>query len=232
MSITGAAYNLASSNTIAPINFGVLHVGDPTATRALSIMNTAPAGAFSEGLDSSFGSYTNNGGTLTPGFAGSITNLRGGIDEFDEHDGFARYRCGRVGQRQHHGPSGVERHDQRVAEYCAARPDAAVTGSVITGTITNLAVPQIKNCADHLCRANRRCGWNQGCQHHQRRAGQPVYRRADRQRDRHHRHRHHRRGRLWAAHRQSGARRPADQCHLYPSRYRCIDRRRQSGQRR
>ena len=35
ISITGAAFNLAGSNTIAPINFGVLHVGDPTATRAL-----------------------------------------------------------------------------------------------------------------------------------------------------------------------------------------------------
>src|SRR5208283_5217750 len=55
LSITGAAYNLASSSTITPINFGVLHVGAPTASIALSITNMAPAGAFSEGLDSSFG---------------------------------------------------------------------------------------------------------------------------------------------------------------------------------
>ena len=99
MSITGAAYNLAGSNTIAPINFGVLHVGDPTATRALSIMNTAPAGTSQEGLDSSFGSYTNNGGTLTPGFRRLDHQPRRGIDEFDEHDRVAQYCCGRVGQR-------------------------------------------------------------------------------------------------------------------------------------
>jgi hypothetical protein len=80
MAVTGAAYNLASSNAIAAIDFGVLHVGDPTATRALTIANTAPAGAFSEGLDSSLGSYVNNGGSLTPGFVGSIANA-GGYDE-------------------------------------------------------------------------------------------------------------------------------------------------------
>ena len=44
ISITGVAYNLASSNTIAPLNFGVLHVGDLTATPMPTITNTAPPG--------------------------------------------------------------------------------------------------------------------------------------------------------------------------------------------
>ena len=78
--ITGAVYNLASSNVIAPINI-VAHVGDGggSVSQALTIENTAPTGAFSEGLDSSFGAYTPGGGdNLTRTFSGSITNLVAG----------------------------------------------------------------------------------------------------------------------------------------------------------
>jgi hypothetical protein len=78
VSVTGGVYNLASSNTIAPIDI-VAHTGQGIVSQALTITNTAPAGAFSEGLDSSFGAYTPSGGsTLTPGFAGSVTNLAAG----------------------------------------------------------------------------------------------------------------------------------------------------------
>ncbi len=80
VNVTGGVYNLASSNTIAPVHL-VYHVGDGggTESQALSITNTAPAGAFSEGLNSSFGAYSPNAGnTLTPAFSGSITNLAAG----------------------------------------------------------------------------------------------------------------------------------------------------------
>ena len=81
VNVTGGLYNLASSNAIAPINL-VLHVGQGggSVSQALSITNTAPTGLFSEGLDSSFGAYTNSGGAsaLTPTFFGSITNLAAG----------------------------------------------------------------------------------------------------------------------------------------------------------
>jgi hypothetical protein len=145
MSITGAAYNLASSNTIASINFGVLHVGDPTATRALSIMNTAPAGVFSEGLDSSFGAYSNNGGTLTPGFAGTITNLAAGsTNSTSMTASLGTTTAGSV-----NGNITVHQASNGTISGLANSPlpdqTPAVTGSVITGTITNLAVPQINN---------------------------------------------------------------------------------------
>ena len=79
----GSAYNLASSNTIAPISV-VAHVGDGGGSvgQTLTITNTAPAGAFSEGLDSSFGGFTAGpGNTLTPTLSGSITNLAAGLTD-------------------------------------------------------------------------------------------------------------------------------------------------------
>jgi hypothetical protein len=143
MSITGAAFNLASSNTIAAINFGVLHVGDPTATRALTITNTAPAGAFSEGLDSSFGSYANSGGTLTPGFAGSIANLAAGsTNSTSMTASLGTTTAGSVS-----GTITVHQASNGTISGLAntALPDQtpAVTG--IVGIIDNLAKPQINN---------------------------------------------------------------------------------------
>jgi hypothetical protein len=145
LNISGAAYNLASSSTIAPINFGVLHVGAPTATVAVSITNTAPVGVFSEGLDSSFGAYNNNGGTLTPGFAGSITNLAAGsTNSTGMTASLGTTTAGSV-----NGTITVHQASNGTISGLAntALPDQtpAVTGSVITGTITNLASPQINN---------------------------------------------------------------------------------------
>ncbi len=80
VAVTGAVYNFATSSAIAPVNF-VAHVGDGggSVSKTLSVTNTAPTGAFSEGLNSSFGTYTPGGGdSLTPTFSGSIANLTAG----------------------------------------------------------------------------------------------------------------------------------------------------------
>jgi hypothetical protein len=144
ISITGAAYNLASSNMIAPISFGVLHVGDPTATRTLSITNTAPAGAFSEGLDSGFGLYGNNGGTLTPSFAGSITNLAAGsTNSSNMTASLGTATAGSVNGTItiHQASNGTI---SGLSNTALADQTPAVTGTV-QATITNLAVPQVNN---------------------------------------------------------------------------------------
>ncbi len=144
LNITGAAYNLASSNVIAPINFGVLHVGTGTAMQNISITNTAPAGSFSEGLDSSFGAYNNNGGTLTPGFAGSITNLAAGsMNSSNMVASLGTTTAGSV-----IGTITIHQDSNGTISGLANTPlpdqTPAVSGSV-TATVTNLAVPQINN---------------------------------------------------------------------------------------
>ena len=83
ISVTGTGYNLAQSNVIDPVHI-VAHVGDGGGliSQALTITNTAPAGIYSEGLNSSFGSFTAGGGdTLTPTFTGSINNLAAGATD-------------------------------------------------------------------------------------------------------------------------------------------------------
>ncbi len=69
VSITGGIYRLAQANTVAPVNFGNVHVGD-TVSQALTIQNTAANDGFSEKLDASFGGssdsrITNNGGSIS-----------------------------------------------------------------------------------------------------------------------------------------------------------------------
>ena len=80
VNVSGAVYNLATSNVIAPINL-VAHTGDGggTVSQALTITNTAPVGMYSEGLNSSFGGFTpGTGNTINPTLSGSITNLAAG----------------------------------------------------------------------------------------------------------------------------------------------------------
>ena len=77
ISVSGGVYNLASANTIGtPVNLGTVHQGGTFGTSALSISNTAAAGAFTEGLNASFsgitGAASNNGG--------SFSNLAGGAN--------------------------------------------------------------------------------------------------------------------------------------------------------
>ena len=77
--VTGGVYNLAAAMIgVNPINFGNVHVGD-TVSQGVAITNSAPAGAFSEGLDASFGTatdarITNNGGSIGLLAAGSTDN--------------------------------------------------------------------------------------------------------------------------------------------------------------
>ncbi len=145
VAVTGAVYNLASSNTIAPINFGVLHVGQNSGsvTEALTITNTAPTGSFSEGLNSSFGSYTGSG-SLTPTFAGSITNQTAGAT--DSTSMTAKISTATAGSIS--GNITVHQASNGTIDGLANTPLAdqtpAVSGSV-TATVTNLAVPVVNN---------------------------------------------------------------------------------------
>ena len=65
-----AAYRLADPNTLAPIAFGNVHVGDAV-SQALTITNLAPNDGFSEKLNAGFGSATD--GRIT--FAGAVNGL-------------------------------------------------------------------------------------------------------------------------------------------------------------
>ena len=141
-----AAYNLAQSSIVGPINLGVLHVGDNggSVTQALSISNIAAAGAFTEGLDSSFGSYTNNGGSLTPTFSGSITNLAVADGASTAMTvSLSTLTAGTV-----NGNINIQQASNGtisgLANTALADQNPSVSGSVIA-TITNLAVAQINN---------------------------------------------------------------------------------------
>ena len=79
VTVTAGVYNLASSSTISPASIITrVGAGGGSVSQALSVQNTAPVGAFSEGLDSSAGTYTSGGGNLTPTVSGTITNLAAG----------------------------------------------------------------------------------------------------------------------------------------------------------
>src|SRR6266851_4176278 len=54
VNITGNVFRLAQANTLSPVNFGVVHVGD-TVQQALSVSNIAANDGFSEKLNASFG---------------------------------------------------------------------------------------------------------------------------------------------------------------------------------
>ena len=77
INVSGNVFNLASSSVIGAINFGVRHVGDGTITQNLSVTNTAAAGLFSEGLDSSFGAFSGSGGSKISTI-GAIVNQAAG----------------------------------------------------------------------------------------------------------------------------------------------------------
>jgi hypothetical protein len=73
LAANAAAYRLAEANTIAPVAFGNVHVGD-VVSRALTIGNLAPNDGFSERLNASFGSA--NDPRIT--FAGAVSGLGAG----------------------------------------------------------------------------------------------------------------------------------------------------------
>ncbi len=144
VTVTGTGYNLAQSNTIAPINLGVLHAGSGIVSQAISISNIAPTGNFTEGLDSAFGAYTNSGGTINPTFSGSITNLAAGATDATSmkvsvNTASVGTISGNIAILQDSNGS-----IDGLGNTKLATQNPAVSGSV-TATITNLAVAQINN---------------------------------------------------------------------------------------
>ena len=88
VNVTGSVYRLAdaSPHTPEPIDFGILHVGDPAPSQTLSITNSTVNDGFSERLEATIGSAT-GGMTTNGGFfnglvpeATNSTNLSVGID--------------------------------------------------------------------------------------------------------------------------------------------------------
>ncbi|MBL8481950.1 MAG: choice-of-anchor D domain-containing protein, partial [Rhodocyclaceae bacterium] len=70
VNVSGAVYRFAAANTLAPVNFGVVHVGD-VVQQSLSITNTAVADGFSESLNASFGA-TSDARITTSGSVGLL----------------------------------------------------------------------------------------------------------------------------------------------------------------
>ncbi len=69
---SGTLFNLATASTVAPVNFGIVHVGQ-TATHTVTLSNNAAPGVYSENLDGSF-SGTSTGFTAS----GSVSELAAG----------------------------------------------------------------------------------------------------------------------------------------------------------
>jgi hypothetical protein len=147
VAVTGAIYNFATSNAIAPLHF-VQHVGDGggSVSQALIITNTAPAGAFSEGLNSGFGAYTPGvTDTLTPTFKGSITNLAAGATDSTsmlatiDTTKAGLFNGSTVVQQASNGATTSGLGITKLADQ-----NVGVSGSV-TGGVFVLASPQINN---------------------------------------------------------------------------------------
>jgi hypothetical protein len=69
---SGILFNYATASTVAPVNFGIVHVGQ-SLSKAISVTNKAAAGKYSENLDASFsGTSANFTGS------GSISELLAG----------------------------------------------------------------------------------------------------------------------------------------------------------
>jgi hypothetical protein len=66
VNVSGTVYRLAAASAPAPVNFGIVHVGD-TPAQAISITNSAANDGFSEKLDASIGGAT-TGITTNSGF--------------------------------------------------------------------------------------------------------------------------------------------------------------------
>src|SRR5260221_1689975 len=76
--LQGGVYNLASANTITtPVSLGNVHVGGTFGTSTLSLLNTAAAGAFSEGMRGQLGTVCGGGRAV----GGSVSNLLAGAGD-------------------------------------------------------------------------------------------------------------------------------------------------------
>ena len=144
VNVSGSVYNLASSSTIGAIDFGLRHVGDGPITRLLTITNTAPGGAFSEGLDSSFGAFSGTGGSRIS-TSGSITNLiAGATDSSSMSITLDTSTVGNVNGTQavHQASNGTI---SGLGNTALADQNPQVTGQVANGMVVRFANPQINN---------------------------------------------------------------------------------------
>lgn len=147
ISVSGNVYNLASSSTIGAINFGLHHVGDGVVTQNVSVSNTAAAGLFSEGLDTTFGAFTGAGGSRIT-TTGSVTNLAAG----STNSGSLQVQLdtstvGTVNGSLHFNQAS-NGTISGLGNTTLAGQDAAVTADIQgTGTVVRFAAPQINTAA-------------------------------------------------------------------------------------
>ncbi|HOI15512.1 MAG TPA: choice-of-anchor D domain-containing protein, partial [Geobacteraceae bacterium] len=104
VTVSGSVFRTAAPNTLAPVNFGIVHVGD-VVQQSLSITNTAVNDGFSEKLNAGFGGVsdariltsgsvnllapgaTNNTGMLVGLNTGSVGTINGTVTVNFESDG-------------------------------------------------------------------------------------------------------------------------------------------------
>lgn len=88
VNVTGSVFRLASTSahTPEPVNFGILHVGDPMPSQLLTLTNLAANDGFSERLNATIGTATGDATTNSGSFNGLVpggtnnTSLSVGID--------------------------------------------------------------------------------------------------------------------------------------------------------
>jgi hypothetical protein len=104
VTVSGSVFRTAAPNTLAPVNFGIVHVGD-VVQQSLSITNTAVNDGFSEKLNAGFGGVsdariltsgsvillapgaTNNTGMVVGLDTGSVGTINGTVTVNFESDG-------------------------------------------------------------------------------------------------------------------------------------------------
>ncbi|MBN1380772.1 MAG: choice-of-anchor D domain-containing protein [Deltaproteobacteria bacterium] len=139
VTVSGAVYRLAEANTISPVNFGVVHVGD-SVEQALAISNLAVADGYSESLNAFFGGVS-DARILT---TGSISLLgAGSTDNASMIVGIDTSAVGYVNgtatvnlQSDGTGTSGLGIVD-------LASQDVGVTADIVTGMVVRYANPLI-----------------------------------------------------------------------------------------
>lgn len=155
VAVSGNVYNLASSNTLAPVNFGVLHTGTGLQTPNISVTNTAPTGAFSEGLNSTFGADTNTG-TVGVSASGSVTNLTAGATNNTALTLSVNTMTAGLVQGTIQVNQASNGTIDGLANTALASQNPAVSGTV-QATVTNVAVAQ-GNTAQPVAFGNVRVG--------------------------------------------------------------------------
>ena len=73
VTVTGEFFNLATASIVAPVNFGIVHVGQTAVSQVVVLNNTAAPGAYSENLDGSF-----SGTSASIATSGTVSELAAG----------------------------------------------------------------------------------------------------------------------------------------------------------